>query len=113
MELHVSVCLQLSLFAYNYLYLCLLPGKIINSAPFLSILENVPVRTVNFMFILVRAHQFSSVQSFSRFRLCDPMNCSTPGLPVHHQLPEFTQIHIHPLIDVVVVLLLPVLILFP
>ena len=27
--------------------------------------------------------------------LCDPMNCSTPGLPVHHQLPEFTQIHVH------------------
>ena len=28
----------------------------------------------------------SSVQSLSRVRLCDPMNCSTPGLPVHHQL---------------------------
>ena len=27
--------------------------------------------------------------------LCDPMNCNTPGLPVHHQLPEFTQIHVH------------------
>ena len=27
--------------------------------------------------------------------LCDPMDCSTPGLPVHHQLPEFTQIHVH------------------
>ena len=27
--------------------------------------------------------------------LCDPMNHSTPGLPVHHQLPEFTQIHAH------------------
>ena len=27
--------------------------------------------------------------------LCDPMNLSTPGLPVHHQLPEFTQTHIH------------------
>ena len=26
---------------------------------------------------------------------CDPMDHSTPGLPVHHQLPEFTQIHIH------------------
>ena len=35
--------------------------------------------------------QFSSVQSLSRVRLCDPMNCSMPGLPVHHQLPEFTQ----------------------
>ena len=27
--------------------------------------------------------------------LCDPMDCSTLGLPVHHQLPEFTQTHIH------------------
>ena len=27
--------------------------------------------------------------------VCDPMNCSTPGLPVHHQLPEFTQTHVH------------------
>ena len=27
--------------------------------------------------------------------LCDPMNCSTPGFPVHHQLPELAQIHVH------------------
>ena len=26
---------------------------------------------------------------------CDPMDCSTPGLPIHHQLPEFTQTHVH------------------
>ena len=38
--------------------------------------------------------QFSSVAQ-SCLTLCDPMNCSTPGLPVHHQLPEFTQTHIH------------------
>ena len=35
-------------------------------------------------------HQFSSVTQ-SCLTLCDPMNHSTPGLPVHHQLPEFTQ----------------------
>ena len=38
--------------------------------------------------------QFSSVAQ-SCLTLCDPMNRSTPGLPVHHQLPEFTQTHIH------------------
>ena len=38
--------------------------------------------------------QFSSVAQ-SCLTLCDPMNCSTPGFPVHHQLPEFTQTHIH------------------
>ena len=40
---------------------------------------------------------FSSVQ-FSRLvcpTLCDPMNHSMPGLPVHHQLQEFTQTHVH------------------
>ena len=38
---------------------------------------------------------FSSVQSLSHVRLCDPMNRSTSGLPVHHHLPEFIQIHAH------------------
>ena len=37
---------------------------------------------------------FSSVAQ-SCPTLCDPMDCSTPGLPVHHQLPEFTQTHVH------------------
>ena len=40
------------------------------------------------------AHQFSSVAQ-SCVILCEPMNRSTPGLPVHHQLPEFTQTHVH------------------
>ena len=38
--------------------------------------------------------QFSSVAQ-SCLTLCNPMDCSTPGLPVHHQLPEFTQTHTH------------------
>ena len=38
---------------------------------------------------------FSSVQSLSHVWLLDPMNCSTPGLPVLHQLPEFIQTHVH------------------
>ena len=38
--------------------------------------------------------QFSSVTQ-SCLTLCDPMDCSTPGHPVHHQLPEFTKTHVH------------------
>ena len=38
--------------------------------------------------------QFSSVAQ-SRLTLCDPMDCSTPGFPVHHQLQEPTQTHVH------------------
>ena len=37
--------------------------------------------------------RFTSLQSLSRVRLCDPMNRSTPGLPVHHQLPESGTFH--------------------
>ena len=36
-----------------------------------------------------------SVQWLSHVWLCDPMDCSTPGFPVHHQLPELTQTHVH------------------
>ena len=39
-------------------------------------------------------YQFSSVTQ-SCLTLCDPMDCSMPGLPLHHQLPEFTQTHVH------------------
>ena len=42
--------------------------------------------------------QFSSVAQLCP-TLCDPMNRSTPGLPVHHQLPEFTQTHVHRVSD--------------
>ena len=33
--------------------------------------------------------------------LCNPMNCSTPGLPVQHQLPQFTQTHVHQVGDAI------------
>ena len=45
-------------------------------------------------YLCLSSVQFSSVAQ-SCPTLCDPMNCSTPGLPVHHQLPEFTQTHVH------------------
>ena len=44
--------------------------------------------------------QFSSVIQ-SCLTLCDPMNHSTPGLPVHHQLLEFTQTHVHQVGDAI------------
>ena len=44
--------------------------------------------------------QFSSVVQ-SCPTLCDPMNHSTPGLPVHHQLLEFTQTHVHRVRDAI------------
>ena len=58
----------------------------------LLILEfQIPFMLVSVYVVLL---QFSSVAQ-SCLTLCDPMNCSTPGLPVHHQLPEFTQTRVH------------------
>ena len=55
--------------------------------------------TLTFKIILALI-QFSSVaQSCST--LCDPMDCSTPGFPVHHQLPEFAQTHVHRVSDAI------------
>ena len=44
--------------------------------------------------------QFSSAAQ-SCLTLCNPMNCSTPGLPVHHQLPNFTQTQVHRVSDTI------------
>ena len=48
------------------------------------------------MWICIYTHVpiFGSVQ-FSCVRLCDPMDCSTPGIKIHHQVPELAQTHVH------------------
>ena len=48
----------------------------------------------------VSSVQFRSVAQLC-LTLCDPMNCNTPGLPVHHQLPEFTQTHVRRVSDAI------------
>ena len=47
--------------------------------------------------------QFSSVSSVAQscLNLCDPMDCTMPGFPVHHQLPEFIQTHVHRVSDAI------------
>ena len=50
--------------------------------------------------VLTNLLQFSSVAQLC-LTLCNPMNCCTPGLPVHHQLLEFTQTHVHQVGDAI------------
>ena len=69
------------------------PARLVKSLqclPNLFILEGLSSK----FFISLISDQFSSVTQ-SCPTLCNPMNRSTPGLPVHHQLPEFTQSHVH------------------
>ena len=63
------------------------------------IIEYVWVNTMN-QARHVRSDQIRSVPQ-SCPTLCDPMNHSTPGLPIHHQLPEFTETHVHQVSDAI------------
>ena len=66
---------------YIYIYIFLIEIKLIYNVVIVSGIQQSD------------SVQFSSVQSC--LTLCDPMNRSMPGLPVHHQLLEFTQTHVH------------------
>ena len=65
----------------------------------LSTIQEAPGFLV-IVFVPMFSVQFSSVAQ-SCLTLWDPMNRSTPGLPVHHQLPEFTQTHVHQVGDAI------------
>ena len=67
-----------------------------------SPVSSMGVHTMSILFTTMC--QFSSVNSSvtqSCLTVCDPMNHSTPGLPVHHQLREFTQTHVHRVSDAI------------
>ena len=69
------------------------------NVPCFFLLKNWLICTFTFLCLTVwlisnTSVQFSSVAQLC-LTLCDPMNRSTPGLPVHHQLPEFTQTHVY------------------
>ena len=55
---------------------------------------------MKYIYTMEYSVQFSSVAQ-SCPTLCDPMNRSMPGLPVHHQLPEFSQTHVHRVSDAI------------
>ena len=77
------------------------PGRVLQCAvgP-LAICTFFSIFTSATLNIKITSVQFSSVAQ-SCPTLCDPMNHSTPGLSVHHQLPEFTQTHVHRVRDAI------------
>ena len=79
-----TLCNQLYIMCYTVL-------KLIYYLPIQSLQGKVPTNA---------SDQIRSVTQ-SCPTLCDPMNRSTPGLPDHHQLPEFTQTHVHRVIDAI------------
>ena len=77
-------------------------GKIKNQERFLHCIYKSPLTAYHVPIIMSQSSvQFSSVQLLSRVRLYDLMNRSTPGLPVHHQLPGSTQTQVHLVGDII------------
>ena len=83
------MCRYCSIALQKRLYKCAFPPKVCRETQLHYILAEVGYSV-----------QFRSVAQ-SCPTLCDPMNCSMPGLPVHHQLPEFTQTHVHQVSDAI------------
>ena len=75
-------------FTHGHIYICH------HFFPNLSHLSSPPLHVHMSVFYVCVSIQFSSVAQ-SCLTLCDPLNHSTPGLPVHHQLLESTQTHVH------------------
>ena len=67
---------------------------------FLTVLFLFFLSLYNFFFFTFRSDQIRSVALLCP-TLCNPMNHSTPGLPVHCQLPEFTETHVHRVSDAI------------
>ena len=55
------------------------------------------------MYLSIKTFRSDQIRSVAQScsTVCDPMNCSMPGLPVHHQLPEFIQTHVHRVTDAI------------
>ena len=80
-------------FTYDNIHVSMVFSQIIPPSP--SSTESKRLFFISVSLLLSHISvQFSSIAQ-SCPTLCNPMNCSTPGLPVHHQLPEFTQTHVH------------------
>ena len=92
-----SVPCLLKSFVFIYRFLCFFPVSK------LFVKDTFCVADFSDCFLLMSLTMFIQFSSVAQScpTLCDPMNRSTPGLPVHHQLPEFTQTQVHRVSDAI------------
>ena len=82
---------SLSCYTISYLWVCCLCCSFLSEiVPFAPMLMGSPYSPILFHLFI-----YCIVQSLSHVWLCDPMDCSMPGFPVLHRLPEFAQTHVH------------------
>ena len=105
-SLKASILWRPALFMVQLLQPYMTTGKTIALAIWIFVIKEIPLlfNTLS-RFVIVFLPRSSSVQFSSVAQscqtICDPMNHSMPGLPVHHHLPEFTQSHIHRVSDAI------------
>ena len=75
--------------------LCVVPAGLVHTSAVLCLLSVPYSQQRNTGNTFTQAMQSFSSVTQSCPTLCDPMNCSRPGLPVHHQVPELAQTHVH------------------
>ena len=103
---HPVSCIEPGLeiyFTYDSIHVSMLFSQIIPPSPSPTESKRLFYTSVSLLLSRIQGYhsvQFSSVAQ-SCPTLCDPMNRSMPGLPVHHQLPEFTQTHVHRVSDAI------------
>ena len=97
-QLHLAQIINIGItgFVYDHINITLLGHQVIQGqSTVLTTLAGEFIEAENLF-----SDQFSSVAQ-SCLTFCDAMNRSTPGLPVHHQLPEFTKTHVHRVRDAI------------
>ena len=95
----------------NHCILCLPHFLLLSIFPSIRVFSKesvLHIRWQNFSLSISSSNEYSGLISFqfssvtqSYLSLCDPMNPSMPGLPIHHQLPEFTENHVHRVSNVI------------
>ena len=86
---------------------CSLPGSSVHGIFQARVLEWIAIaftKSISFVYLCSKYYkQNNQIRSVAQSwpTLCDPMNRSTPDLPIHHQLPEFTETHVHRVSDAI------------
>ena len=92
---NISLMLHSACFSKYFFSIIISLFSSLNSEPDCKVRKNTETATA---FLVI--HSYCSVAQ-SYLTLCDPMNCSMPGLPVHHQLLDLTQTHVHQVGDAI------------
>ena len=107
-DIYIYVCVYVCIYIYIYMCMCVyihthtkeeVKQSINRLIKHFNFIGNQIMQNKMLRWHLLKTSSIGSAQLLSCVRLCDPMDCSTPSFPVHHQLSEPTQTHVHCISD--------------